>query len=524
MGIDDEAMLRNIRVYWLAFIAYWGIVLFGYDTGVAGGVVQSKYFQIKFGVRPVEGPVKQSRIDDVSANVVSALQGGAFFGALSSAPVSAWIGRRKTLLAYTVIFAVGAVLQTIANGEGHRGLGYIYSGRIISGFGIGAISAVAPAYVSECSPTQVRGRITGMFQIMVAIGVMISYFINFGIGLHVHNSSRIWRIPFAFQFVPTGIMVLGLLTVPESPRWLASKGRSKEALINLAYLRRRLPSSQDVLHELAEIEAALAEERDAARLGLRDAFFGRGNFPRFFIAFFIFFLQQWCGQNSVSYYAPQIFTSIGYTGATNSLLAAGIYGVVKVIATTIFIFFFLNVWGRKPLLFISAMGMGTLFFIIGALLKIYPPASTPQPNPPASGKAMAAMLYIYVCFYSMGWGPLPWVYTSDIFPTRTRHYGMAVASSSQWLWNYVVAKVTPTIHTRLGYKMFLMFACLNVGAMAPFSLMIPETKGRSLEEMDIVFGAVSADNRAANIARHEQEISNAAYLERPNSADDKDEI
>lgn len=134
------------------------------------------------------------------------------------------------------------------------------------------------------------------------------------------------------------------------------------------------------------------------------------------------------------------------------------------------------------------MGMGTLFFVVGALLKTYPPASTPQPNPPASGRAMAAMIYIYVCFYSIGWGPLPWVYASDIFPTRTRHYGMAVASSSQWLWSeyfsnesyvyrlvivfvdYVVAKVTPTIHTRLGYKMFLMFATLNVGAMAPFSL------------------------------------------------------
>ena len=221
------------------------------------------------------------------------------------------------------------VLQTIANGEGHRGLGYIYGGRIVSGFGIGAISAVAPAYVCECSPTQVRGRITGMFQVMVAIGVMISYFINctlrsffnltfdqcdiitVGIGLHVHNSPRIWRLPFAFQFVPAGIMVLGLLTVPESPRWLASKGRSKEALMNLAYLRRRFPSSQDVLHELAEIEAAIAEEREArAHLGLREAFFGRGNLPRFFIAFFIFFLQQWSGQNSVNYYAPQIFTSV----------------------------------------------------------------------------------------------------------------------------------------------------------------------------------------------------------------------
>jgi len=237
------------------------------------------------------------------------------------------------------------IFQTIANGEGDRGLGYIYGGRVISGFGIGGISAVAPAYVSECSPKQVRGRITGMFQIMVAIGVMISYFINcmfcccslyafgpgldlcftVGIGLHVQNSSKIWRIPFAFQLVPAGIMAFGLLTVRESPRWLASKGRSAEALLNLAFLRKRSPDSQDILHELAEIEAALTEEREArTNVGLREAFLGRGNFTRFLIAFFIFFLQQWCGQNSVGYYAPQIFTSVSdlFTSSSRPLMSS----------------------------------------------------------------------------------------------------------------------------------------------------------------------------------------------------------
>lgn len=121
MGVvEKHGVLQNIRVYWLAFIVYWGILLFGYDTGIAGGVVQATYFQIKFGVRSAEGPINQSRIDDVSANVVSVLQGGAFFGALSSAPVSAWIGRRKTLLAYSLIFVVGAVLQMA---KGTAGLG-----------------------------------------------------------------------------------------------------------------------------------------------------------------------------------------------------------------------------------------------------------------------------------------------------------------------------------------------------------------------------------------------------------------
>jgi len=221
----------------------------------------------------------------------------------------------------------------------------------------------------------------------------------------------------------------------ESPRWLASVGRNEEALNNLAFLRREAVNSLAVRAEMAEIEAAIEEERVARKdFGIKEAFLGKGNFIRFFIAFFIFFLQQFCGQNSVNYYAPAIFQSIGYTGTSVSLLASGIYGVVKVVATAFFIFFAVESLGRKLSLFISAIGMGTLFFIIGALLKSFPPDPKASEPPPAS-KAMAAMLYIYVCFYSLGYGPLPWVYSSDIFPTRTRHYGLAVASASQWLWS-----------------------------------------------------------------------------------------
>ncbi|KAF8701742.1 hypothetical protein AX14_000297 [Amanita brunnescens Koide BX004] len=186
--------LKNIRIYWLAFIAYWGVVLFGYDTGIAGGVLSNEYFGEYFGPS-----CPMSRLYDRLA--------------LSSerAPISAKIGRKYTLLIFTLIFAVGAILTTVA--EGDRGLGEIYAGRVVSGIGIGAISAVAPTYVSECAPKEVRGRITGIFQIMVAIGVMISYFVNLGVALHVKPGVNVWRIPFAIQLIPAGIMCLGLLTV-----------------------------------------------------------------------------------------------------------------------------------------------------------------------------------------------------------------------------------------------------------------------------------------------------------------------
>ncbi|KAH9474988.1 putative quinate permease [Psilocybe cubensis] len=515
-GKATEQIFKNIRVYWLAFIVYWGIVLFGYDTG---GVVSAPFFQQHFGLIHPDGTKNTGRVNAVSSNVVSVLQAGAFFGALGSAPISSKIGRRMTLFGFSIIFCVGAILTTVAHN-----LGEIYAGRVISGVGVGAISAVAPAYVSECSPKDVRGRITGLFQIMVAFGVMISYFVNFGVGIHEANSPNVWKIPFGFQLVPAGIMVLGLLSVKESPRYLASVGRNEEALQNLAYLRRDRTDSIDVLHEMAEIEAAIFEEKESRKgLGLKEAFFGKGNFVRFVIAFFIFFLQQWAGQNTVNYYAPQIFASIGFTARKNSLLASGIYGVVKLVATSLFIFFGVETLGRRISLFISAMGMGTLFFIIGAILKTHPPpasdANTVVSDPPPASKAMAAMLYIYVCFYSMGWGPLPWVYVSDIFPTRTRHFGLALASASQWLWNFVVSKVSPTLNTNLGYKMFLMFATINVGGMAVFSLLIPETKGRSLEEMDVIFGAISSEQRQIDISNREREFNRISS--HPSSSNDK---
>jgi MFS family permease len=283
----------------LAFIAYWGIVLFGYDTGIAGGVVSQPAFRREFGLYNADNTPNTKLITKVSSNVVSVLQAGAFFGALGSAPISSAIGRRYTLVAFSLVFLVGAILTTVS-GDG-KGLGYIYAGRVISGLGIGGISAVAPAFVSECSPKAVRGRITGLFQIMVAIGVLISYFLNCehsfslqhirlfsdvfvvdGIAEHLSNKGAIvWRLPFGFQIVPNAIMLFGLFTVKESPRWLVSKDRNEEALKNLAYLRKRSTEDPEVIEELAEIQAALAEEREArAGLGLKEAFLGKGNFIR----------------------------------------------------------------------------------------------------------------------------------------------------------------------------------------------------------------------------------------------------
>ncbi|KAL4064671.1 general substrate transporter [Scleroderma yunnanense] len=503
------ANLKNIRVYWLAFIVYLGILLVGYDGAIAGSVVSQPFFETEFGLVNPNGTINNPKDTEISSNVVSFFPLGALFGALGSAPASDWLGRRRTLVVFVVISFVGVILTTVAGGS--RGINYVYAGRIVSGIGIGGMSAVSPTYVSECAPKSARGRITGAFQIMIATGSMISYFVSFGVGLHMENSENIWRVPFGLQLVPAGMMCLGLFTVKESPRWLASRGRTQEAIVNLAYFRKEPRDSPEVQREMVEIDTAIREEHAARKgLGLREAFFGRGNFIRFVIAFLLVTLHDWSGQMSVTIYAPQIFSSLGYTGIKNSLLSSGIYGVVKVVATVIAVLFFVDTLGRKISLFISAMGMGVMFFIVGAILKTHPIhsiSSSHTTTPSPASKAMAAMLYIFVCFYSMGMGPVPWIYVSEIFPTRTRHYGLAIAAATWWLFGTLCcAENNATLVANLGYNLFFMFAAINMGGMAVLSVFLPETKGRSLEEMDITFGTVSYEAREAFIKIQEQEL------------------
>ncbi|PWN47567.1 sugar transporter [Violaceomyces palustris] len=492
----------NIHVYYLALCAYLGIFLFGWETGVAGGVVSQTGFLKAFDV------VNQKT--HVSQVVVAILQAGAFFGAIIAAPISNRFGRKWTLSGFNAIILIGTVLQVLPGVGGNIGL--IYGGRVVAGFGIGGITSIASGYVSECSPKNARGRITGLFQIIVALGVMLSYFTNYGVSRRFKSGAMIWRIPFGLQFIPSGLMAVGLLFATESPRWLSKRGRQQEALKNLAFLRRKSVNDEDVIHEMAEINAAVREEEEI-QVSWRTCILEKGTNVRFFIAIMMFVFQQWSGQNMVGYYAPQIFESIGYTGATAALLASGIYGVVKFVATLLWVSFGAESIGRKWSLFGSAVSMGVLFYIIGALLKEYPPDPNAA-NPSDASKAMAALIYIFSVAYSSGVGPVPWLYVSEIFSNGTRHLGLATASATQWAFNCAQAFAAPVAIKNLGYKVFFTFGTINIAGFAVFIFFLPETKGRSLEEMDVIFGSVTKEQRDRDTKAAEGRIdgeNTAAY-------------
>jgi hypothetical protein len=274
-------------------------------------------------------------------------------------------------------------------------LNYQYAGRFLAGVGVGIESSVCPTYVAELAPAHMRGNITGLFQVCVVIGVALSYWTNYftSISSSLKGTTAVWQIPVAMQLVPLAVMFAILPFIKESPRWLASKNRNAEALKNLAWVRNMPADDSRVQAEFSEIVAAVEEEKAAtAGASWISEFRVKGNPKRFIIAMLMFVSQQWSGQNSINYYAPDIFKSIGITGSSASLLASGVYGLVKIVATALFMIFGVERAGRKKYFFFGALGMGFFLMMIGAIFKSHPPkvpkAGEELPVPP-SGIGMA---------------------------------------------------------------------------------------------------------------------------------------
>ncbi|KAH6889649.1 sugar transporter [Thelonectria olida] len=488
------AFFKNYRVYILTSVAYIGSLLFGYDTGVMGSVLALSSFKEDFGLPTDKGGFASSKNAQVSSNVVSLLTAGCFFGAIAASFINDRFGRRFSLMFFCLVFLVGAAIQTAA----HHAIGQIYAGRVIAGLGIGGMSSITPVFVSENCPPETRGRVSGLFQEFLVIGSTFAYWLDYGVSLHIAQSTKQWRVPVAIQIIPGGLMIIGLFFLRESPRWLMKKGRRQEALESLAYIRNAPEDSEEVQKEIAEIRAAIEEELMLSEGVTWRECLKPGNRYRFFIAFTIMLCQQFSGTNSIGYYAPQIFETVGVSSTHASLFATGVYGTVKVVSTGIFLIIGIDRWGRRKSLLGGACWMSMMMFIIGAVL------ATHAPNPD-SGKvssassAMVAMIYLYVIGYSFSWGPTPWVYVSEIFPTRLREYGVGLAASTQWLFNFVITEVTPRAVNHIGWRTFLMFGIFCLANFTFIFFFVKETKGRTLEEMDILFGVVDEAQRRADV-------------------------
>ncbi|PZD26395.1 AraJ, Arabinose efflux permease [Pyrenophora tritici-repentis] len=468
------------RAYLLTAVASFGGMLFGWDTGLIGGVLTMDAFQHSFNLDK-----NSPHFANLQGNIVSVLQAGCFFGALASFYVSDTFGRKWALIIADIIFILGSLVQTLS-GIGNTNLGQLYAGRVIGGFGVGLISAVVPTYIGENAPRAIRGRCIGCMQLFNVTGICLSFFVNYGIALDIKSptDSTKWRVPFALQILPGAFLLVGMLFMNESPRWLVEKNRLTDAAKALAHVRGKSIEDPEVVEELDEIIADFnGHEKMPMIAQLKSACSSKKMLYRSSFVVILMFWQQWTGTNSINYYAPQIFKQIGLAGSTSGLFATGVYGIVKIVVTAIGLMAFTEQLGRKWSLLIGSMGQAFAMYYIGINQAVHPPTGE------LDGNAIFAIMcvYLFVVFYSFGWGPIPFVLASECSPNHVRSLLMAASLMTQWLFNFVIAKITPLMLDNITYGTFLLFGslCIVMGIWAVFC--VPETKGVRLESIGELF-------------------------------------
>lgn len=424
-----------------ASIAALGGLLFGYDTSVISGAML--FFQHTFHLTDVQLEWA------VSAVLLGAMAGSALGGRLTDL----W-GRRPVLMATGVGFGIFSVWTGLSTG-----LPTFVIARFLVGCCIGVASLVTPLYISEMAPAKIRGGLVSLNQLAITVGIGVAYVVDYALA-----GAKDWRMMFASAVVPAVVLVVGMIFLPESPRWLAKVGRLAEALTNF----RRLGREQEAQIELADVERVLHEETgrfwDLFKPGFRTAVW---------IGIGLAILQQITGINTIIYYAPDILTRAGYSSAKAAILATVTIGIVNILTTVLAIFLVDRV-GRKPLLLVGTAGMAASLAFIG-----YSFAQQ------AKGVGVFIGVLVYIFFFAVSLGPVVWLMIAEIYPTKIRGVGMSVATFVEWGANFVVAVTFLSLLNWAGaVHTFWLFAVLSVLGLIFCWLVIPETKGKSLEQIE----------------------------------------
>lgn len=318
---------------------------------------------------------------------------------------------------------------------------------------------LVPMYTAEMAPKDIRGRLGACFQLFFATGVMVSYWVTYAVGIDQPNETKQWQIALGLQFLPVGILLMGMCTVKESVRWLAKKGKTEKARESLKWIRGG-DETEELQLEFDEILAGLEEEARVKEGFTPKELLLPANRYRIFIAITIQLCAQLTGNTSLAYYANQIFSTVG--AGSSSKLVTGFFGVVKVVGVLTFQIFVLDRVGRRIPFMVGAFAMGSFMLIISIIVATHPTSSSSDTQGATkAGIAAIIMTYAEAFSFNMSWGPLPWLYLGEMFSNRTREVGIAIGSASQWLFNFVMSQMTPHAITNIGWRTFLMFAIFN---------------------------------------------------------------
>ncbi|PNS13804.1 High-affinity glucose transporter [Sphaceloma murrayae] len=450
--------------FWLACFAGTGSFLFGYDAGVMTNVIASPNFLAYFNTdntSPIIGAINAT------------FSGGAVFGSLMGGFTMDRLGRNKTIQIGAIIAAVGGILQAAT-----YHLSMMLLGRILSGWAVGLMSMSVPVYQAECAPPKIRGLIVGLTQQMIGVGFIISTWVGYGAHYAPDTSSFQWRFPLAFQVLPSIILVAGLAVLPESPRWLIEKDRDEEARVVLQKLHFDGDNQEWIDREYAEIRATISAERNITAQSWSVMFKVPSWRKRLMLGTLVQVFTQLTGINVIGYYQTVLYESLGFTGG-RAVLVAGIYNVVGPIANLIFIFFIIDRVGRRRPLLFGAAGI-TISLICEAVINQQNPGGTRE------GVSIAGVFFLFLVsiIFSLSFGPISWVFMSEIMPMQIRGRGIG-----NWLVSTIFAQVSPIAYGDISWRYYLVFIVWNIVVTIPTIYFIfPETNKLSLEEIDLLFG------------------------------------
>jgi sugar porter (SP) family MFS transporter len=431
--------------------------------------------------------------------VTSCYEVGCFFGALFAFFAGERMGRRRVMLLGAVIMIVGTIITVSAFGPGDQsgrgnigGFVQFFVGRVTTGVGNGMNTATIPSWVAETSKAHNRGFLICMEASTVAVGTVIAYWLDFG--LSFVSSSVSWRFPIAFQIVFALILVGGVLVLPESPRWLIAHGYDDEGQRVLAAL---LATSVEDPAAIAEknvvSDALLAQAR--AKADKRQILKGgrQQHLRRAMVGASTQLFQQIGGCNAVIYYSTILFENQIGLPTQLSLILGGVLSIVYAICA-LTSFLLVEKVGRRKLFLIGTFGQGIAMFItFGCLL--------PGTAGPAKGAAFG--LYLFIAFFGATWLPLPWLYPAELNSMAVRTQANAISTMTNWISNFLVVQVLPTMTASIGAYTFLLFALANCLFLPFIYFFYPETSGRTLEELDVVFAHAHIVKRRPTIIAEE---------------------
>ena len=418
----------------------------------------------------------------IQGAVVSCYELGCFFGALFALFRGDRFGRKPIIMTGAVIIILG-VLISVTTFRDHWALGQFVIGRVITGLGNGLNTATIPIWQSEMSRAENRGRLVTFEGSMIAGGTLIAYWLDFG--LSFVNSSIQWRFPVAFQIVFALLLLTGVTNLPESPRWLVSKNRKDEAMEVLSKLKGVSVDSNEVHAEITVVQDAVQRFLQS-QVGFKDLFSGgrTQHFQRMVIGASTQFFQQFTGCNAAIYYSTVLFETTIFSGQRRlSLILGGVFATVYALFT-IPAFFLIDTFGRRNLFLVGALGQGVSFLISFACL-INPTAE--------NAKGAAVGIFLFIAFFAFTILPLPWIYPPEINPMRTRTIATAISTCTNWITNFAVVMFTPIFMDTSAWGTYLFFTIMNFLFVPIIFFFYPETAGRSLEEIDIIFAKAHAD-------------------------------